>query len=217
MFTETGFTTSALLSLATTAIRLADQTLDGTIPRSDHFDNTSNGVREVVDVNMTWVVKSGGGRFSFEVQLSVTDNISDATSGSFVALYTSTSDGKFDVNACPEEGGLAAGTYTFQTKHEMNDVSGAANARSGGSRAVDAPFNLYDGDDAHLLRIETTLDMAADAHSDAVDWTATQTLPIVMSPGGQTTSSGGSGLSAQGPVRNGQPAACSTHQSWRSC
>ena len=104
---------------------------------------------------MTWVVKSGGGRFSFEVQLSVTDNISDATSGSFVALYTSTSDGKFDVNACPEEGGLAAGTYTFQTKHEMNDVSGAANARSGGSRAVDAPFNLYDGDDAHLLRIET--------------------------------------------------------------
>ena len=124
-----------------------------------------------------------------------------------MALYTSTSDGKFDVNACPEEGGIARGTYSFQTKHEMNDVSGAANARSGGARAVDAPFTLYDGDDAHLLRIETTLDMAADAHgpggtgsgaADAFDWTATQTLPIVMNPGGSTTSKGGSGRSAQG-------------------
>ena len=95
--------------------------------------------------------------------MSATDNIFNATDGSFVALYTSTSDGKFDVNACPEEGGIARGTYTFQTKHEMNDVSGAANARSGGSRAVDAPFTLYNGDDAHLLRIETTLDMKADA------------------------------------------------------
>jgi hypothetical protein len=87
----------------------------------------------------------------------------------------------------------------------MNDVSGAANARSGGARRVDAPFTLHDGDDAHLLRIETTLDMAADAHGpgangspDAFDWTATQTLPIVMNPSGSTTSEGGSGLSAQG-------------------
>ena len=147
---------------------------------------------------MTWVITSGGGKISFEVQMSATDNIFNATDGSFVALYTSTSDGKFDVNACPEEGGVARGTYTFQTKHAMNDVSGAANSRSGGSRAVDAPFTLYNGDDAHLLRIETTLDMKADAHSDAVDWTATQTLPIVMSPSGATTSQGGSGLSAQG-------------------
>jgi len=198
VFTETGFTTNALLAIATSAIGLADQTTDGTIPRSDHFENTSNGFRQVVDVNMTWVIHSGGGKFSFEVQLSVTDNIFNATDGSFVALYTSTSDGKFDVNACPEEGGLAAGTYTFQTKHEMNDVSGAANSRSGAARAVDAPFNLYDGDDAHLMRIETTLDMSADAHSDSVDWSATQTLPIVMSPGGATTSTGGSGLTAQG-------------------
>ena len=147
---------------------------------------------------MTWVINSGGGKISFEVQMSATDNIFNATNGAFVALYTSTSNGKFDVNACPEEGGIAQGTYTFQTKHEMTDVSGAANARSGAARSVDGPFTLYNGDDAHLLRIETTLDMKADAHSDAFDWTATQTMPIVMSPSGATTSEGGSGLSAQG-------------------
>ena len=164
LFAETGFTTSAMLSVTTGAIRLADQTITGSVPRSDHSESTSNGLRQVVDLNMTWVINSGGGRISFEVQMSATDNIFNATDGSFVALYTSTSDGKFDVNACPEEGGIARGTYSFQTKHEMNDVSGAANARSGAARAVDAPFTLHDGDDAHLLRIETTLDMAADAH-----------------------------------------------------
>jgi hypothetical protein len=139
--------------------------------------------------------------------LSATDNISDAANGSFVALYTSTSDGKFDVNACPEEGGIAHGSYSFQTKHELNDVSGAATARSGAERAVDAPFTLYVSDDAHLQRIETTLDMSADARgpggsgagaADAVDWTASQSLPIVMTPGGATTSSRGSGLISQG-------------------
>ena len=100
----------------------------------------SNGLRQVVDLHMTWVINSGGGKISFEIRMSATDNIFNATSGSFVALYTSTSNGKFDVNACPEEGGVARGTYSFQTKHEMNDVSGAANARSGAGRAVDAPF-----------------------------------------------------------------------------
>ena len=207
VFAETGFTTSAMLGLTTGAIQLADQTITGSVPSSDHSESTSNGLRQVVDLNMTWVINSGGGKISFEVQMSATDNIFNATSGSFVALYTSTSDGKFDVNACPEEGGIARGSYKFQTKHEMNDVSGAANARSGAARAVDAPFTLYDGDDAHLLRIETTLNMAADAHAptgsgsgsaDAYDWSATQTLPIVMTPGGSTTSSGGSGLTAQG-------------------
>ncbi len=205
VFAETGFTTSAMLSLTTGAIQLADQTITGSVPRSDHSESTSNGLRQVVDLNMTWVINSGGGKISFEVQLSATDNIFNATDGSFVALYTSTSDGKFDINACPEEGGIARGTYNFQTKHEMNDVSGAAHARSGATRAVVAPFMLQNGDDAHLLRIETTLDMAADAHgpgangsADAFDWTATQKLPIVMNPSGSTTSESGSGLSARG-------------------
>ncbi len=207
VFAETGFTTSALLGVAALGVGLADQTINGSVPRSDHSESISNGLRQVVDLNMTWFINSGGGKIMFEIQMSATDNISNATDGSFVALYTSTSDGKFDVNACPEEGGIARGTYSFQTKHEMNDVSGAANAPSGGGRAVDAPFTLYDGDDAHLLRLETTFDMAADAHgpggggsgsANAFDWTATQTLPIVMTPGGPTTSTGGSGLSGQG-------------------
>ena len=207
VFAETGFTTSALLGIAASAIKLADQSINGSVPRTDHSENVSNGLRQVVDLHMTWVINSGGGKISFEIRMSATDNIFNATSGSFVALYTSTSNGRFDVNACPEEGGVARGTYSFQTKHEMNDVSGAANARSGAGRAVDAPFTLYDGDDAHLLRMETTLDMAADAHgpgasgsgsTDAFDWTASQTVPIVMTPGGQTTSSGGSDLRAQG-------------------
>src|SRR6185295_6267689 len=81
----------------------------------------------------------------------------------FVALYTSSAEGSFDVNACPDAGGIGAGTYTFQTRHELNDVSGSANARSSGGRSVQAPFRLVDGDDAKLLQVEASLDLGADA------------------------------------------------------
>ncbi len=198
VFTQTGFTASAILQMATGIIQRADEGISGSVPRQDHRESTANGLRQVVDLSMTWTVQAGGGRVTAEVTMSATDSIFDAASGSFVALYTSTTDGRFEVEACPDESGVAEGTYTFETRHEMNDVSGAANARSGASRAVDAPFQIVNGDDAHLLRIEATLDLAADAFGTDHDWNAAQTVPIVLTPGASTTVGIPTSASAEG-------------------
>src|SRR6185436_8295731 len=133
------------------------------------------------------------------VRISATDRITKPD-GTFVALYTSSAEGSFDVNACPDAGGIGVGTYTFQTRHELKDVSGSANARSSGGRSVQAPFRLVDGDDAKLLQVEASLDLGADARGPGspagpgptapFDWTATQQVDIVMPAAGGTTGSG---------------------------
>ena len=118
------------------------------------------------------------------------DDISDAATGSLVALYTSTSTGSFDLDACPDAEGIAAGTYVLTTKHELNDVSGAANARSGAGHSTTAPFSLVDGDDAHLVEVRANLDLQADARGPGTaggpgptspfDWTASQPIQVAI-------------------------------------
>ena len=77
-------------------------------------------------------VKTGNGHVMMDIIMTATDRVSNAETGSFIALYTSRSTGHFDVNACPDENGIGEGTYTFETKHELNDVSSPQAARSGG-------------------------------------------------------------------------------------
>lgn len=201
LFADTGFTASTIMSLFTEVVQRAAQNGSGTLPRQERIDKTTGGLRQQVDLNTTFVVLTGGGKVSVDIIMAATDRISDAATGSFVALYTSQSTGHFDVDACPDEDGVAAGTYTFETKHELNDVSTAAASRSGGGRAVNAPFRLIDGEDAHLLEIEADLDLSADARgpgtpdgpgpTEPFDWRAAQQVQIVMPAGGGTTATGG--------------------------
>ena len=137
-------------------IQRAGESGEGTLPRQESIDRTANGLRQQVDLGTTITVQTGGGHVTMDIIMTATDRISDAASGSFLALYTSRSTGHFDVNACPDESGVGEGTYTFETKHELNDVSGAQNAASGGGRSVDAPFRLIDGDEAHLVQIRSS-------------------------------------------------------------
>lgn len=200
LFADTGFTASAIMSLYAQLIQRAAQTQNGTLPRQESFDKTADGLRQQVDLNTTFTIQTGGGRVSADIIMSATDRITDAATGSFVALYTSRSIGHFDVNACPDESGVAEGTYTFETTHELNDVSATDAARSGAGRSVEAPFRLIDGEDAHLVRIEASLDLEADGRGPGspagpgptapFDWGATQQLQIVMPVGGSTTATG---------------------------
>ena len=214
LFADTGFTASAIMSLYVGLVERAAQSQTGTIPKQEHFEQTADGLRQVVDLSTTMTVATGGGRVSADITMSATDRIFDAASGSFVALYTSTASGHFDVNACPNENGVGAGTYTFETKHELNDVAGATSARSGAGRSVESPFTLYNGDDAHLLRIEANLALAADAHGPGsasgpgptgpFDWGASQHLRVVMPASGGTTGSGaGAAVTGSGGERAG--------------
>lgn len=199
VFADTGFTTSALMQLFAGLVRLAGQDGRGSLPRQEHFTEDSGGFRQEVDLSSTITVQSGGGRVSGDVQLSATDRISRAD-GTFVALYTSSASGHFEINACPDGGGIATGSYSFTTKHELNDVGGNANVQSGAGRSASGPFQLQNGDDAMLQSISATLDLAADAHGPGspagpgptgpFNGSAAQTVDIVMPTNGGTTQTG---------------------------
>jgi hypothetical protein len=207
LFADTGFTASTIMTLYTQLVQRAADSSSGTLPRSEHFEQDEGGLHHRVDLSTTFNIQTGGGRVNAEIIMSATDNITNAATGSFVALYTSRSIGSFDVNACPDENGVAEGTYTFETKHELNDVSGAQNAQSAAGRSVDAPFRLIDGEDAHLVQIEASLDMDADGRGPGTsggpgptgpfDWGASQSAQIVMPRNGSTTTSG-AGLQVTG-------------------
>lgn len=200
LFAETGFTTSAFLGMTVDLVKRAGESRNGTLPHQTTREQIADGLRQSVDVNMTVTVATGGGRVRVEIAMSATDRIFDAATGSFVALYTSTSTGSFDVDACPDRQGVAHGTYSFATKHELNDVAAGAATRSAAARSVEAPFTLINGDDAHLQRIEAELDLKADARgpgsqsggasTGAFDWAASQLVRVVMPAGGATTVSG---------------------------
>ncbi len=201
LFAETGFTASALMQLFTGLVERAAERNSGTLPHQQPFEETSNGLHQKGVLNSTMSIQTGDGKVHAELTLSATDNITDATTGSFVALYTSTSTGSFDLDACPDAEGIAAGTYVLTTKHELNDVSGAANARSGAGHSTTAPFSLVDGDDAHLVEVRANLDLKADARGPGTaggpgptspfDWTASQPLQVAIPAGGSATFTGG--------------------------
>jgi hypothetical protein len=213
LFASTGFTANALMGLFAGIVRSAATNGRGSIPRQEHFTEDAGGLHQEVDLATTLTVQLGDGHASGDIQMSATDRIS-TSDGTFVALYTSTADGHFDVNACPDAGGIADGTYSFKTKHELNDLSGGTNVQSGAGRSVQAPIRLVDGDDAKLQRIEATLSVDADARGPGAssgagaggpyDWTASQTIGIVMPVGGGTTSSG------SGPTVNGTGSAAAS-------
>jgi hypothetical protein len=206
-FAETGFTASTLMGMFSPIVARAAETGSGTLPGQQPFDSTSGGLRQQGVLNTTIIVATGSGRVSVDIIMAATDNITNATTGAFVALYTSRSTGHFDLDACPDAQGVAKGTYTFETKHELNDVSSTVTARSGGGRSVTAPFRLINGDDAHLREIQATLDLTGDAHGPGTaggpgptgpfDWQAAQQVQIVMPANGGTTGTG-SGVTVTG-------------------
>jgi hypothetical protein len=199
LFADTGFTANALMGLFAGIVRQAATDGQGSLPRQEHFTDDSGGLHQEVDLSSTISVQTGGGHASGDISMSATDRISKPD-GTFVALYTSTAAGHFDVNACPDGGGIGEGTYTFTTKHELNDLGGGANVQSGGGRSTGAPFKLVNGDNAKLLRIEASLTMDADARGPGspsgpgptgpFGWNASQGQSITMPTGGGTTASG---------------------------
>jgi hypothetical protein len=200
VFAETGFTASTLMTLYSGIVQLASQSGTGTLPRTETINQVIDGLAHHVVLNTTFTVHTGEGRASADLILAATDNITNPTTGAFVALYTSRSVGHFDVNACPDDFGIAEGTYTFETKHELNDVSSPQAAQSAAGRSVEAPFQLINGEDAHLQRVDAQLDMQADGRgpgspggpgpTSPFDWGASQQADVSMPVRGSTTATG---------------------------
>jgi len=107
LFAETGFTASAILTMLTPLVERAGEGVSGELPKQESFDKTDGGLRQQVDLNTTIVIAAGGGKVSADVIMAATDRITNAATGSFVALYTSRSTGHFEVEACPDRNGVA--------------------------------------------------------------------------------------------------------------
>lgn len=201
LYADTAFMGSVYMSLATELVKRAADNQSGTWSKQESVpEQTIDGLTHKVDLGTSFPIRTGDGRVTADLILTATDRITDAATGSFVALYTSRTTAHFDVSACPDENGIAEGTYTFETTQELNDVSTTSASRSGANRAVESPFRLINGDHAHLQHIEATLDLSADGFGPGsptgpgptapFDWDAAQVVQIVMPVSGATTVTG---------------------------
>jgi hypothetical protein len=158
---------------------------------SDHTYRSSPGpgIDEAVNIRTTMSLQTGGGRATADVGLVSTDTITDAT-GTELGRLIGTGRGRLDIGACPSPAGISEGTYELTWTEEL---SRPGSASAGSSMSVSAPFRLIDGDDAHLVTIETTLDVARGAHgpgtggAPSFDWGVTARIPITVSRDGTRT------------------------------
>ena len=196
LFADTAFTASAFMTMLTGIVRSAGESGTWTLPKHETVEQVIDGLTHRVELNTMLTTNTGGGQVTVDVSLSATDRVF-AADGSFVALYTDSTTGHFEVKACPNSNAIAEGTYSFTTKHELNEVGGAANVRSTGGRSATSPFRLVDGEDAHLIRIEADMQLDAEASGPGspagpgptgpFNWTASQGMGVVMPAGGSTT------------------------------
>lgn len=183
---QTSGTITMVMGLMAQVVSLADESGSNTLTSTDHYTKTpSADTTEVIDITTTFRIQSGGGRISADVEIKSTDVISD-TSGTELARLEGIGRGHIDVNACPDADGTADGEYSLAWEEEMSQPGQTG---AGSSSSTTAPFTLWDGDDAHWTRIDTTMDLSRGAHgSDAPggDWGVTASVPMTIPAGGTT-------------------------------
>lgn len=187
LFADSGFTASAIMSMYADLVSRAGDSGSSSLTQNEPHDETdAAGNHQHVTLHMVMSVVTGGGKVSAEINMSATDRIT-GPDGNLVGTYTSSANGHFDVNACPDDNGIAEGKYSFAASHAMGDT-GQAPAKA--DRGVSAPFKLVDDETAHLVRIEADMSLAADASgpgtaagpgpTSAFDWQASDSLHVTM-------------------------------------
>jgi hypothetical protein len=187
LFAESGFTASAIMSMYADLVSRAGDSGSSSLTQNEPHDETdAAGNHQHVTLHMVMSVVTGGGKVRAEINISATDRIT-GPDGKLVGTYTSSANGHFDVDACPDDNGIAEGTYSFAASHTMGDT-GQAPAKA--DRGVSAPFKLVDDETAHLVRIDADMSLAADASgpgtaagpgpTSAFDWQASDHLQISM-------------------------------------
>lgn len=182
-------TTTMSLAIMTLLVERADETSEGRVDRTETYrEEPAAGYEEKIDIRHQMSVRTGQGHVTGTVQIGSTDVLSK--DGTAVATLIGSGHGEFELNACPDEGGIAAGTYQLTWTEELtrNGSTGAGTAYS-----VSAPFRLVVGDDARIQRIESTQSYAKGSHgpgtpggtpSGPFDWGVTATIPVTYSRDG---------------------------------
>ncbi len=197
LFGYTSFMTSTWLGFAPQAIQnLAGEAKfrSQTIEKTETHDSTIGSLKEHLVLTEKVTIGAGEGRLVFDVTLESAAVLTEAATGTEVAKRSSTGTGHFEVNACPDDKGVAEGTYTLVDKEEVTNAAGTSN---GGTASTDATFRLLDGDDAHLIHTEAEANLDAKAHGakpagnggagEPFDWDASATFKITIPAAGKTT------------------------------
>jgi hypothetical protein len=101
--------------------------------------------------------------------------ITNATTGAEVARRTSTGNGHFEVNACPDANGVGEGKYRIVNQELVSRPGGLQN---GGASTTEATFKVIDGDDAHLIQTEVQAAVSSGVHGTSAPTDGTPGAPI---------------------------------------
>ena len=185
-------TTTMSMAIMTMLVDRAADTDEGRVERNDTYRKQPiAGYDEQIDIRHQMSVRTGGGQVQGTVQITSTDVLSK--DGTAVATLIGSGAGEFDLDACPDTGGIAAGNYRLAWTEEMTR-NGSSSA--GSAFSIAAPFRIVVGDDAHILRIETTQTASRGAHGpgspggpppDPFDWGATATVAVTYARDGTRT------------------------------
>ena len=191
-------TTTMMMALLPTAIgalaeRSADSRPGAPIDRTETYpEKTHDGISEKVSIRTRVRITAGGGKVAMDLDINSVDTITEQATGREIERLEGNGHGHIDVNACPDRDGVSPGSYELSLQEELVRPGSTG---AGDAKVIKAPFRLVDGDDAHLVRIEGTLDITQHAHGpgtaggDAFDWSVGATVPEVIQANGSTTAS----------------------------
>ena len=189
-------TTSMMMALLPTAMGELAGRSEGTRPGAP-IDKTEvytepphDGVTEKISIRTRVRITAGGGKVAMDLDINSVDTISDEATGAEIERLEGNSHGHIDVNACPDRNGVSAGTYQLSLQEELVRPGSSG---AGDTKVIQAPFSLVNGDDAHLVRIEGSLNITQHAHGpaptggDAFNWSVGAGVSEVIPANGAST------------------------------
>ena len=167
-----------------------------------HDTSLDGGLKEHLTLTQQLTLGHGQGQIVFDVVMTSAAIITKTATGEEVARRTSSGNGHFEVNACPDANGVGEGRYRIVNQELITRPGGLQN---GGASTTEATFKLNDGDDAHLIQTEVQAAVSSGAHGTSapadgspgapIDWNARATFTVVI------PASGSPGL-VTSPARN---------------
>ena len=159
--------------------------------KTEPHDSTIGELKEHLVLTQKLTLGRGRGKIVFDVVLTSAAILTRTATGEEVARRTSSGNGHFEVNACPDANGVGEGRYRLINQELITRPGGISN---GGASTTEATFRLIDGDDAHLVQTEVQAAVTSGAHGTTapadgspgapLDWNAGASYTVVIPASG---------------------------------
>jgi hypothetical protein len=194
-----GFSAGALaITFGSEAIGRADTTLQGSVPFEPMTSqSTAGGVTTAQAMNQEMSLNVGAGQVEMDVTITSTSTMTDAASGASKGTLTETAKAHFEINACPDAGGVVSGTVTLDIETQM---AGGGGGGSGATTKLSAPFRLLVNESARVYRLEMDSTSSVQASTADGDWSASATINFGFDagPAGSGTSGTAGDITSNG-------------------